>query len=142
MPRGGAVRGDMHAAVFLRLLRGLAGEAARHGIVGRAAADEVHGDGGELKRSPALKKEYFMTVRHAERGLELRLRAVEDLLKRGAAVTHLHHGHAASAVIEYLRPGAGKHALRHDGGTGREVVYPVAHISAPPMAFYNACVYL
>ena len=113
----------MDAAVLLGLPGRLAGEVAGNGIVGAAARQQVHGDGGKLQGGAALKKQNLMTVRHLHQGFQLLLCMIKNLLKQLAPVTHLHDGHAAAGVIQQLSPGLLQRRQGHYGGAGGKVIY-------------------
>ena len=117
----GGVRGDMDRAVFLRFPGGDTGKTPGDGVVRRAAGEQVHGDGGKLQRGAALQQQDLMAVGDLQQFSEGGLGGVEDLLKGGGAMAHLHDGHAAAPIVQHLAGCALQHALRQDGGSRGEV---------------------
>ena len=94
----------------------------RDGIV-RAAADrqQIQRNHGKLRGRAALQEEDLMRIRHGERGTEARLRLGENVRVDGAAVTHLHDGHAGAAIVHQLRLRLFEHGFREHGRPRGEI---------------------
>ena len=120
-----AVRGGghhLHLPVFPGLGDGLFGPRARLYIAGRAVFHQVHGHHGELQRAAALDEQNLVVVGDAHETAQVCLGFVPDLLEDLGSMAHLHHAHAACAVVEHLGGDLFQHFLRHHGGAGREVI--------------------
>src|SRR3954471_4028158 len=100
---------DVHIAKgfgFLdRLLRPFAGR----DVIGlAAAAQQVHRHLRELQRGTARQEQQLVIRRHGEQLAQVLLGVGGDADELLAAMTHLHHRHAAAVPVEHLVAGAGK----------------------------------
>ena len=116
--------GDGHGvAEDLRLLEGLLCPVAGDHVVGLAVCGKVHEDGGEEQRVAALGEDHLVVVGNAHEAAQARLGALDDSLKDGGSVTHLHDAHAAAAVVEHLVCAPREDVLGQHGRAGGEVVH-------------------
>ena len=113
---GGGIRRDVHLAVLLGLFGRIAGKMPGHGIVRRPLlAHQIERDHGKLRRAAALQKQDLVCVRHGQRSAETRLHILKNIRKGLTSVTHLHHGHAGTAVTQQLLLNLLKHGQRQHG---------------------------
>ena len=130
--------GDDDLAVLLRFADRLLGPRAGLDVDGLAVFHQVPGDRGKLQRGAALNKEHLVVVGNAHQVAEIGLRLIDDLLVHGAAVGHLHHAHAAAAVVHHLVTDLLQHGLRHHRGTGGKIIYAVIfHGLRPPLSIMH-----
>ena len=92
---------------------------------------EIHGNGSELLGSAALEEEDVIVIRNGHEVAEVRLSIFDDLGEGGRTMAHLHHGHAASVVIQHARLGFAKDLFRQYGGTRRKVIDTCHLLTAP-----------
>ena len=126
---GGA--GDVDLAVLLGLHQRVVREVAGVDVVGLAALHQVHGDGGEHGGGAALQEHDLVALRHAHHVPQVRDGLLEDLQVHFRSMTHLHDGHARTAVTEQVLLYLFEHFSRKHGRAGREIVDAI-HRNKPP----------
>ena len=126
---GGA--GDVDLAVLLGLHQRVVREVAGVDVVSLAALHQVQGHGGEHGGRAALQEHDLVALRHAHHVLKVRDGLLEDLQVHFRSVTHLHDGHARTAVAEQVLLYLFEHFSRKHGRAGREIVDAI-HRNKPP----------
>ena len=106
-------------------------EVAGVDVVGLAALHQVQGHGGEHGGRAALQEHDLVALRHAHHVPQVRDGLLEDLQVHFRSVTHLHDGHARTAVAEQVLLYLFEHFSRKHGRAGREIVDAI-HRNKPP----------
>jgi hypothetical protein len=89
----------------------------------RLAAGEIQRNQGILAKSPALHEQDLVVGGDVQQFAQVGFRLRVDRNEFGAAVAHLHHGHAAAMPVEHLGGRLLEDFFREDGRAGGKVEY-------------------
>ena len=99
----------------------------------RVAGQEVHRDGVEQLRCPALQEQDVVRLGHGQQLPAERDRLVEDTVELLATVAALGDTEPLALIVQQGLGGRFQNLCRQHGGAGAEVEYAVAHASSLPL---------
>jgi hypothetical protein len=98
----------------------------------RLAAQQVHGNHGELAGRAALQEQHLVMGGDVEQFAQIGLGLFGDGDEFLAAMAHFHHRHAGTVPVEHLGLGLFQNRLGQHGGTRAKVIW-TWHVENPSL---------